>query len=193
MTSTTVSSIPWGDRTRLLPKAMSYALSLEVDVTSVGSQLRLKNGDARPRLWHLFEQRTIATPEGLLCDVPTGMVDVADGEIGDSADPASPWFWLRLTLKLGELRDREVVPVPGLVLQSECLGVVNFDGGVEAFRSRSNTPLNGSVFGSFYHLASAPAFRWLERRQLYGVGRVRGVRASGGWLLTFSFDLYSAA
>lgn len=182
-----VTSMPWGDRTHLLPKAMLYAFSLDVNATSDGPYLKVtssKQGGLR----HLFGQSIITMPEGIRCDVPMGNVEAGDGEFGDTGDPSSPWLCIKIRTKLD----------PGATLYFDCTGVINFEGGPSAFRSNTRTELAGSAFLASSHEASTRTYRWLERRQLFGVGRVKGKRNSTSrcmdeWVLDFSFDLYSAA
>ena len=182
-TAQLAQSTPWGDRTRLLPKAMTYALSLDIEAETIGPFLKVKSSNEKV-LRHLFGDAVLVTPEGLSCDLPTGSVESGDGEIGDPNDPASVGVRLRVRTK--------IEPVE-LALHFECLGIVNFDGGPEAFRSKATKRLTGSAFVATYHQASSATYRWMERRQLYGVGRVSGHRTSGEWLLRFSFDLYAGS
>jgi hypothetical protein len=160
-----ITSIPWGDRSRLLPKTMSYAFSLDVRFTCHGPYLEVQPSK-RSGVRHLFEDSIVTLPEGR-CDVPSGRVIRGDGEIGDSKDPTSNWLFLRVRTLVGR------VPAP---LYFECRGVVNFDGGLAALRAGSSP--GGSAFLSSIHEASTGTFRWLERRQLFGVGRIQASEAA---------------
>jgi hypothetical protein len=179
-----ITSIPWGDRSRLLPKTMSYAFSLDVGFTCRGPYLEVHPSE-RISVRHLFEESIVTLPEGR-CDVPSGTVTGGDGEIGDAKDPTSNWLFLRVRTLVGP------VPAP---LYFECRGVVNFHGGLAALRAGSSP--GGSAFLSSIHEASTGTFRWLERRQLFGVGRIQAASgswgaASGGRSFQLSFDLYAA-
>lgn len=197
MTSTAYRTAPiaphWGDRTKLLSKAMSYALSLEFDAVGRGSHLEVtpsqdvkgaasKTPEKEQRLRHLFDQRIVVTPDGLRCDVPTGWIVSGSGQIGDPADISTSWLTFRI---------RTTVP-PEVKLLVEALGVINFDGGIKVYRSREAQKIRGNAFIATSHASSVATYRWLERRQLFGVGRVEGERHQGDWKLRFSFDLYAA-
>lgn len=171
-----ITTIPWGDRTRLLPKLMSYAFSLDLDVSSQGRQLQVKPSSCIG-LRHVFEDSIVTLPEGR-CDVPSGYVTGGDGEIGEATDPNSNWLFLRVRTMVG------TVPAP---LYFQCRGVVNFDGGLADFVA--GKAATGSAFLSSIHEASTGTYRWLERRQLFGIGRVQRRSADP---LHFSFDLYAA-
>src|SRR6185295_5400543 len=107
-------SIPWGDRTALLPKKMGYVLSLDVTAEANGPQLTVRSS-RQQALRHLFDEAVITMPEGLRCDIPTGRIERGDGEIGAPEDPSSQDLHLRLRIDLG---------LAGL-LNVECVGVVN--------------------------------------------------------------------
>jgi len=186
----------WGERTRPLHKAMVYALSLDVRASSKGRYLTVERVAPEPAaqakdyaLRHLFEETTVVMPEGLRCDLPVGSVENGAGEIGSPTDPTSCWFELRL---------RSVLERATATLTFDMTGVVNFDGGLATFRSATARELSGEVFATSCHESSTGAYRWLERRQLFGVGRVSGSRARPDafvrdeWTLNFSFDLYAA-
>jgi hypothetical protein len=183
----------WGERTSLIHKSMVYAFSLEVRARSRGPYLTVERaapsrGDAHGQygVRHLFEETTVVIPEGLRCDVPTGYVESGTGKIGDTLDPTSCWLELRVrsSLEGGDAR-----------LYFDATGVVNFDGGPTAFRSTRSRKITGQAFMTSCQEASTATYRWLERRQLFGVGRVEGESVSertAEWLLDFSFDLYAA-
>jgi hypothetical protein len=190
----------WGERTSLVHKAMVYAFSLDVRALSKGPYLTVKGVDRERAeetetygVRHLFEETIVTMPEGLRCDVPTGCIDGGEGVIGDPTDPASCWLNLRLrsTLRGGHA-----------MLNFATNGVVEFDGGPSAFRSAEATTLAGQAFLSSCQEASTGTYRWLDRRQLFGVGLVKGRRkrrkakalmiATDEWVLDFSFDLYAA-
>ena len=169
---------PWGDRTRLLSKTMSYAFSIDLDVTCRGPYLEV-NESKSVGVRHLFEESIVTLPEGR-CDVPSGSVTGGDGEIGDAKDPTSNWLSLRVRTMVGQ------VPAP---LYFECRGVVNFDGGLPAFRA--GKALAGTAFLSSIHQPSTGTFRWLERRQLFGIGQIKRAESSTNQF-QFAFDLYAA-
>lgn len=186
----------WGERTRPLHKAMVYAMSLDVRATSKGRYLTVERVAPERALQskdyglrHLFEETTVMLPEGLRCDLPVGSIESGAGEMGSATDPTSSWF---------ELRVRSVLEKATATLTFDMTGVVNFDGGLATFRSPTSTELSGEAFSTSCHESSTGAYRWLERRQLFGVGRVSGNRASQAafvpdeWKLHFSFDLYAA-
>ena len=188
MNSRQIDPVPWGDRTRLLPKAMTYALSLDVAAMSDGPYLKIPSAQGHG-LRHLFEQAVINVPHATRCDVPSGSVESGEGEIGDPSDPSSCWLRMQLRTKLADTQ---------ATIYFSCTGVVNFDGGPAAFRSRKQTDLSGSAFLTSSHQVSSATYRWLERRQLFGVGRVVATRGEpkwaerGRWELRFTFDLYAA-
>jgi len=183
----------WGERTSLIHKAMVYAFSLDVRARSNGPYLTIER--AAPSraddheqygVRHLFEETTVTVPEGLRCDVPTGYIDSGAGKIGDTLDPTSSWLEMRVrsTLEGGDAR-----------LYFDATGVVNFDGGPSAFRSAQAKTITGQAFLTSCQESSTATYRWLERRQLFGVGRVEGKnegRSAPEWVLDFSFDLYAA-
>jgi hypothetical protein len=186
----------WGERTSPLHKAMVYAFSLDVRATSQGPCLTVARAatpsPAQPESYgvrHLFHESTVTMPEGVRCDVPTGFIESGSGQLGSLADPAACWFDLRL---------RSVIDEAKASLTFDAAGVVDFDGGIETFRSDKTKRLSGNAFLASVQESSTGAYRWIERRQLFGVGRVEGSRAperespSDEWSLVFSFDLYAA-
>jgi hypothetical protein len=181
----------WGERTRPLHKAMVYALSLDVRATSKGRYLTVERVAPEPAmlakdyaLRHLFEETTVMMPEGLRCDLPVGSIESGTGEVGSPTDPTSCWFELRL---------RSVLEKATATLTFDMTGVVNFDGGLTTFRNPAAQELSGETFATSCHESSTGAYRWLERRQLFGVGRVTGNRATRDeWKMNFSFDFYAA-
>lgn len=185
------SPIPWGDRTRLLPKASAYAFSLDLRVMSNGPYLSTPEDLRQPEggLRHLFSEPMVEMPGGLRVEVPSGTVDSITGEIGDPAAPDSNWFRLRILVRVGK-DQRELTPTLAFI----CTGVLEFAGGPAVFRSEANK-LYGSAFMASTHESSISIYRWLERRQLFGIGRVQGTKPEpkgSGWKLHFSFDLYGA-
>lgn len=183
----------WGERASLIHKSMVYAFSLEVRARSNGPYLTVERmAPRRPHtheeygVRHLFEETTVVIPEGLRCDVPTGYVDGGTGKIGDTLDPTSCWL---------EMRVRSSLEGGDGKLYFDATGVVNFDGGPSAFRNARARKLTGQAFLTSCQEASTATYRWLERRQLFGVGRVEGENQSqrtAEWLLDFTFDLYAA-
>ena len=215
--------VPWGDRTSLIDKAMVYAFSLEVRALSKGPYLTVEN--AQPKqpedtdqygVRHVFGETIVTMPEGLRCDVPMGYIEGGDGEIGDPNDSASCWLNLRVRSILKEENTKRTAALPHVDLPAirevglknpdghdthqlhfAVNGVVNFDGGLSALRSAEGKKLTGQAFLSSCQEASTGTYRWLDRRQLFGVGRVEGQRkkrhvAPDEWVLDFSFDLYAA-
>lgn len=172
---------PWGDRTYLLPKEMAYVLSLYMKVEINGRYLTVLGQEGA--LSHLFGKTVVTMPEGLRCDLPTGQLASGDGEIGTPDDPTSVALQLRLHLTLNGAEN----------LLMDCLGVVNFDGGLPAFRSLPADLLAGTAFIASRHETDSPRFRWFNRRQLFGVGRLRGLAGSKPRELELSFDLYASA
>jgi hypothetical protein len=201
-TAKVLSSVPWGDRVYLLPKGMVYVFSLDLKAIKTGSSLRLEpDGQSRDGLRHLFDQSIVTSPEGLRCEVPTATVEGGSGEFGDPNDPSSCWIKLKIATKVED---------SDATLHFETTGVVNLDGGPAVFRSSTSAasaasaplPAAGSVTGSAF-LASVQTtttgtYRWLERRQIFGVGTVTGKRCNNPskpadeWSLSFSFDFYAA-
>lgn len=181
-------AVPWGERTTLLPKAMVYGLSLDVEAISNGPYLKVEES-SQVQVRHMFDESIVVMPEGLRCDVPRGHIAGGDGEIGAANDPTCSWLGLsvRSTIQGGDAK-----------LYFAMRGVVNFDGGLSTFRSSHARRITGSVFAASCQEVSTGTYRWLERRQLFGVGVVEGERnrdghvPSDGWRLRFSFDLYAA-
>lgn len=183
-TSLMVPAVPWGDRTELLPKRMQYVLSLDFEAECTGPALiiRPRTGEG---LRHLFDEVVATTPEGLRCDLPQARILGGVGEIGDPNDPLSSALQTLITLDLDGTSDP---------LDIQCDGVVIFAGGPPAFRSDPPwSSLSGAAFVATSHETASATYRWLNRRQLYGVGQVSGSRVSGRGVLSFSFDLYAAA
>jgi hypothetical protein len=195
-----VSSIPWGDRTRLLPKATAYAFSIDLSLQSTGPYLTFRE-QRQPEggLRHLFGQSMVLMPGGVACEVPTGTIFAANGEIGDPGDPSSNWLKLQIQAGIGELgQDGDLGRYP-TTLSFSCTGVLELVGDPGAYRRRSGQ-LSGSAFVACIQESSTANYRWLERRQLFGIGRVSGESRNpegksgsvNGWNLSFSFDLYGA-
>jgi hypothetical protein len=172
---------PWGDRTYLLPKEMGYVMSLYARATANGSYLMVAPQDGALR--HLFGDREVTMPDGLRCDLPVGDLANGSGEIGSTVNPASAALRLQLQIDLNAAEK----------LLMDCRGVVNFDGGPEAFRTLRAGALTGRAFLATRHQTDSPTFRWFNRRQLFGIGRVRGVKGTLPRELEFSFDFYASA
>jgi NAD-dependent oxidoreductase involved in siderophore biosynthesis len=179
-------SIPWGDRTALIPKKMLYVCSLTVGAHARGPYLLLgafeRDEDREEDLRNLFGDAVMTMPDGMRCDLPVGTILRGQGEMGSAEDPRSPKLSLRLSIELGG----------GNLLLVECLGSVSFVGGPGVLQSAQDRTFAGAAFVATRHETSSPAYRWLNRRQLYGVGRVAGEQRSGERNLIFSFDLYAA-
>ena len=172
---------PWGDRTYLLPKDMVYVLSLYLRAQLNDRYLAVCADD--DVLLQVFGDTVVTMPEGLRCDLPVGDLIGGTGEIGTPDNPHSTALQLRLQLVLNGTEN----------LLMDCLGVVNFDGGPGALRWGRAQSLTGSAFLASRHETDSPTFRWFNRRQLFGVGRVRGVEGSEPRQLELSFDLYAGA
>jgi hypothetical protein len=171
---------PWGDRTYLLPKDMGYVLSLYLKAVVNGRYLTVQPHSRG--LSHLFDEVVVTTPDGLRCDVPIGDVTGGTGEIGSPDDPSSIALQLRLQLTLNRTEK----------LLMDCTGVANFYGGRAALSLEPDL-LAGSAFIATRHETDSPTFRWFNRRQLFGMGRVQGIAGSRPRELEFSFDLYAGA
>jgi hypothetical protein len=165
----------WGDRTELFPKRMIYLVSLHATAALAGPYLRVAPGPGRLR--HLLGDTVVTTPDGVRCDLPVGDLAGGEGEIGGRAEPQSGRLRLRLTATMGSA---------GLLM--ECSGVVSFDGGAPAFHAGLLPRVSGSAFITTKQETASASFRWLNRHQLFGVGRVAGGRQE----LELSFDLYVA-
>jgi len=172
---------PWGDRTYLLPKAMGYVLSLYARATVSGSYLTV--APQAEALRHLLGDKEVTMPEGLRCDLPVGDLVGGSGEIGSPIDPTSGALRLQLQIDLNRSEK----------LLMDCRGVINFEGGMAAFQTLSPGALAGRAFVATRHQTDSPTFRWFNRRQLFGVGRVRGVKGSKPRELELSFDIYASA
>jgi hypothetical protein len=177
------SSVPWGDRTRLLSKDMKYVFSLDFRATSEGRRLQIVKDEKSVALRHVFGHSMVTTADGAPCDVPTGHVNWGDLEVGDALGVSPSWMSLRLSILL----------TGGPTLTFESAGVISFDAGRDAIFSMDVAKLRGSAFMSSQQQASVAAYRWLERRQLFGVGVFEGREEDTAKWLEFSFDLYSAA
>jgi hypothetical protein len=174
---------PWNDRTVLLPKQMLYAVSLHLTAVANGPYLRIVGGEGG--ISHLLGDAMITTPEGLRCEVPSGHILGGEGEVGSAADPSSSALRLKINAELS----------PGGPLLLAATGVVSFNGGPGVFRAGPGraSALKGATFISTRHEAASPTYRWLNRRQLFGVGRVERDSTSDDLTLRFTFDLYAAA
>jgi Protein of unknown function (DUF3237) len=172
---------PWGDRTNLWPKSMVYALSLDVKASFEGRYLTFLPGTGS--LYHVRDLSAFVTPEGLECDLPAGDVVTGTGRIGTPEDPSSVQLEAKLHLGLND----------GANLLMDCLGVVNFVGGMRAFLSPRVEALSATCFLASRHETDSPTFRWLNRRQLFGVGRAEVAKRSQLRELQFTFDLYASA
>jgi hypothetical protein len=170
-----VQTLPgWGDRTELYPKRMLYLLSLHATAAAQGATLRVAPAG---QLRHLLGDTAVTTPDGVRCDLPVAEVIGGEGEIGTRSEPASARLRLRISATIG---------TAGLLV--DCLGVVNFDGGPAVFHAALAPSLSGAAFITTRQETASASFRWLNRRQLFGIGRVAGPPHS----LALSFDLYAA-
>jgi hypothetical protein len=178
------SSVSWGDRTRLLSKDMAYVFSVDFAARSQGTRLRVEPAGSSG-LRHVFGHSVVTTADGTPADVPTGRINWGDLEIGDSLGISPAWANLRLTIDL----------TAGAVLSLESSGVVNFNGGSGAFFSNQGKRLTGSLFVSSQQHSTVTAYRWLQRRQLFGVGQLDGKREDEAepWNIAFKLDFYSVA
>jgi hypothetical protein len=182
-TSSLVQAKPWGERTELLPKHMRYAASLEFTATSSGLFLAVeKSAENTSALRHLFGERIITVPEGIRCSVPQRCeIRSGNGRIGTPSAPYSPNLLVEIDAGLDD----------GTLMNLVCTGVVSFRGGADALR-RSREKVTGTAFIATNAETVSATYRWLTRRQLFGVGTIEGERRSQHWALDFSFDLYAA-
>jgi hypothetical protein len=177
----------WGERSDLHPKRMLYALSLDVSARLAGSHFQIEPRAAALR--HLFDQAVAIMPDGARCDLPVAALVGGSGRIGLDNDPLSPRLTMNLSANLGAAG-------PLLI---ECSGVVTFTGGPLAFTNIGLGPalgtqqLGGTAFIATRQQTPGPTYRWLNRRQLWGVGRVALRADSGERKLSFTFDMYAAA
>lgn len=171
----------WGDRSYLLPKDMVYVLSLNLRAQINGQYLQVLS--AEDGLDHIFGDTVVTMPEGVRCDLPVGKVAGGQGQIGTAEDPTSVALELRLRLLLNGTE----------MLHVECAGVANFYGGLQAFRSVTPELLAGNAFIATRHETDSATFRWFNRRQLFGIGRMEGIKGSEPRELQLSFDLYASA
>jgi hypothetical protein len=176
------SAVPWGDRSQLIPKHMLYAVSLDVETEANGPYLVVRPTSEKA-LRHLYDETTVTMPEGLRCDVPTAKILNGDGDLASPYDPSSTSLRIGISAQLED----------GNVLNIACEGVLSFEGGPLALRSMPPSGLSGSAFIATTHDTLSATYRWLRRRQLFGVGTVEARQISGVRLLAFSFDLYAAA
>jgi hypothetical protein len=173
----------WGDRTALIRKQMVYVCSLTLTAQARGRSLLIGQlpDDAPGGLRHLFGDTVATMPEGLRCDLPAVEDYRGQGELGSAEDPTSSRLDLRISFDIG-----------GQLLRMECTGVATFTGASGALSAGLGDSFSGTAFVSTRQETSIPTYRWMNRRQLYGVGRVQGERRSGQRNLVFSFDLYAA-
>ena len=68
-------SVPWGDRTNLLPKSMLYAFSVELTAVANGRFLIVQKAATTKGIRHLFDDTVVTMPEGLVCDIPSGTIE----------------------------------------------------------------------------------------------------------------------
>ena len=125
-----VPPAPWGSRTQLLPKSMRYALSLDVTAAVQGPYLKVKPSSENC-LRHLFDHAIVVMPEGLRCDVPVGRIRSGDGEIGTVDDPTSSHLLINLQLDVADPARNQ----PPSLVNIECVGTVNFNGGTGPFQT----------------------------------------------------------
>lgn len=193
-----VSSLPFGERTELLPKHMRYALSLEFSAMATGLYLIV---DPTPKgavlpddsaLRHLLDEKIVTVPEGVRCNVPACTILSGNGHIGTASDPHSSKFVAEINTELDEINvelNNKKTP-----MNLACRGVILFRGGPEALSLPGATEVNGSCFVATNYETVSATYRWLTRRELFGVGTVKATRSPSGeaWQLQFSFDLYAA-
>jgi len=207
MTPATVSALPFGERTDLLAKHMRYGLSLEFQGEATGIHLIVTPGpgDATkpgsPGFRHLFDEKLVTMPEGGRVDIPACQILSGRGQLGTAKDPRCASFVVDMNTVLDD----------GKPMNLTCRGVVTLRGGSSALRSPSATVSSGHAFVATTCETVSATYRWITRRELFGVGAVRGTRSlaeadpttltkkehevllSGKpWRLHFSFDLYAA-
>jgi hypothetical protein len=175
---------------------MRYAFSLEVLFEAHGTHLTLaKAQQPKAGIRHLFDETVVTMPEKLRCDIPTAEVISGDGDVGDPQDPLSPSLRIRLGTKVAGGKRLGNYPD---VIDLNGDGVVLFQGGPLAFRSAASNPVSGSAFLAASFETASATYRWLERRQLFGPGRLTTLDKPPGdsrpiRLLHFTFDLYGGA
>ncbi|HLK92526.1 MAG TPA: hypothetical protein VKZ18_21700 [Polyangia bacterium] len=186
-TPSLVPATPWGERIELLPKHMRYAASLEFRATTGGLFLDVEPSAGKTSaIRHLFDEAIITVPEGIRCSVPR-RCDIRSGygQIGTASAPRSSNLLVGISAKLDD----------DTFMNLTCTGVASFRGGSDVLR-RSTKTVSGSAFITTNAETVSATYRWLTRRQLFGVGRIEGERSprrsSKEWTLAFSFDLYAA-
>jgi len=181
-------SAAWGDRSTLLPKRAVYVFSVDVRVESRGHELFKSSEQPSRAIRHLFSDSMVTTPLGARVEVPTGEIRSADGKVGDELDPRSNWFSLRVVGDVGANGAAAYLST----VHFDLTGVLDLVGGMGAFHRPKQKTLTGLAFVASSQDPSTAAYRWLERRQLFGIGRVQGEKnLQGGWELRFTFDMYA--
>jgi hypothetical protein len=173
------------ERSYLLPKKLAYLFSLDVDFQlAVGERWYIRarpSDESGSSTHHVLGASTVVTGDGGTHERPETRVLHGDGEIENDVGPAAVSLSGRLTL---ETRNKALLLI-------EYTGVLNVPGGVGTFAEGRR--LAGSVFVATRQESAQASFRWLVRRQLFGVGRYQmEAGAKADRLLRSTFDLYGA-
>jgi len=194
ISSSHLATVRWGDRSALLPKSMTYAFSLQVRAKAVGQQLTISAKAGR--LFHLLGDSLISVPEGARYDVPFGDLVAGRGEIGSPQDPLSPRLRMQMSASTSEVKlEGDPGQQKDLILM-DSNGVIDMGPSV-GFQEGEPRPAQGTVFLATKFETYMPKYRWLNRRQLFGVGRANRITTRTGSVLDSSLvidlDLYAAA
>ncbi len=181
----------WTERTRLLPKAMSYAFSVDLRLAAIDAgprfylQAEAPSPEAAPSAtFHVLGNQTLTTAYGAHEEVPACRLVQGFAEIVDDRGTDSASITGKLTFSTQQFE----------LWRAELRGVVSPRGGVSTLRDVSGRPVSGAVFWSSRNECAQPRLRWLTRHQLFWVGHfeqaenVRSDRRS----LELTFDVYTA-
>jgi hypothetical protein len=197
-------AVSWGHRRQPIPKGLAYVYSFDfVVILDVGARWYLRTNDApdqkdRGESYHVFGDTSVMVGDGVRRDVPIGTVKDVHAELLDPANTDA-----------GRLEGRVVLDTDTGPIVAALCGVVNINGGIDyitrAIGLRAApiaigqlAPIAGSSFVSLTHETAGARYRWMDRCQLFGVGRVeektrRDAALEDGLIrLGFSFDIYFA-
>lgn len=166
----------WGDRISLLPKRMGYVLSLELTATMQGRLLTVQPGESA--LSHLLGHEVVTMPDGARCDLPTIAITHGAGRLGTVVAPDAPV----LSLQLSGTTDNG-----NSIVRIDATGALDLPAAAVALAPER------PCFVATRAETSSATFRWLNRRQLFGMGRTGWLNSGSGLCLRLSFDLYAAA
>jgi hypothetical protein len=200
-------AVSWGYRRQLIPKSLAYVYSLDfVALAEAGGRWYLRTNDIPTECgesYHVFSETAVPVGLGVRFDVPVGTVQQVYGEVLDasSVDPDD----LGSSLDTAGFSARVVLATDSGLIVATLDGVVNVNGGTsniqrsvrrraESDPSRPLPRLSGTSVVSLTHEAGRSRYRWMDRCQLFGVGRVQEqTHLDDGLLrLGFSFDVYFA-